>query len=116
VRFKLDENLPIEVVTALVDAGHEGDTAAEEGLAGAADPPLLAHCSAEGRVLVALDLDFANIRRHPPAKLSGLVVIRLRRQSKPRILAAVDRLLEVLPGDLAGKLCIVDETSIRLHD
>jgi hypothetical protein len=40
----------------------------------------------------------------------------LRRQDKPSVLAAVARLLADLPGELAGLLCVVDETTIRVHD
>jgi predicted nuclease of predicted toxin-antitoxin system len=116
VRFKVDENLPVEVAAALVAAGHHADTAIAENLSGAEDPDLLARCTSERRVLVTLDLDFANIRRHPPGRLAGLVVIRLRHQSKPRILALIARLIQAMPHELAGKLCIVDEISIRLHE
>ena len=38
MRFKLDENLPVELVTDLRDLGHDADTVAGEGLRGAADP------------------------------------------------------------------------------
>src|ERR1017187_4656021 len=40
MRFKLDENLPVELVTDLRDLGHDADTVADEGLRGAADPQL----------------------------------------------------------------------------
>lgn len=116
MRFKVDENLPVEVATALTDAGYDADTVVAEELGGADDPDVLTRCSSEQRVLVTLDLDFANIRRHPPAQFAGLVVIRLRHQSKPRILALVALLISAMPPELSRKLCIVDETSIRLHE
>lgn len=116
MRFKVDENLPVEVATALAAAGHDADTVVAEELSGAADPDVLTRCSSEKRVLVTLDLDFANIRRHPPARLAGLVVIRLHHQSKPRILALVARLILAMPPELSRRLCIVDETSIRVHE
>ena len=59
LRFKLDENLPRRVESALRDLEHDVETALSEGLAGALDPDLLAACTAEDRVLVTLDLDFA---------------------------------------------------------
>lgn len=116
MRFKVDENLPVEVAATLVAAGHDADTVVAEELGGTVDPDLLTRCSSEERVLVTLDLDFANIRRHPPAQLAGLVVLRLQHQSKPRILALLARLILAMPSDLSGKLCIVDERSIRLHE
>jgi predicted nuclease of predicted toxin-antitoxin system len=41
VKFKLDENLPVELVTDLRRLGHDADTVAGEGLRGAADPAVV---------------------------------------------------------------------------
>lgn len=41
MRFKLDENLPAELVADLRSAGHEGTTVPGEGLTGAPDSVLL---------------------------------------------------------------------------
>ena len=116
MRFKLDENLPLEAAAPLTAAGHEVETAIGEDLAGAGDATLLDRCGQEDRVLVTLDLHLANIRRYPPREHRGVVVLRLARQSTPRIVAALQRLVEALPTALAGQLCVVDEGSIRLHD
>jgi hypothetical protein len=51
LRFKLDENLPRRVESALRDLGHDVETAISEGLAGATDPTLLTACTAEDRLL-----------------------------------------------------------------
>ena len=76
LRFKLDENLPRRIESALRDLGHDVETALSEGLAGASDPDLLAACIAEHRVLVTLDLDFADIRAYPPGSHRGVWVLR----------------------------------------
>ena len=70
LRFKLDENLPRRVESTLRDLGHDVQTTLSEGLAGAPDPDLLAACAAEDRVLVTLDLDFADIRAYPLAVIA----------------------------------------------
>ena len=62
LRFKLDEKLPRRVESALRDLEHDVERAFSEGLAGATDPTLLSACATEDRVLVTLDLDFADIR------------------------------------------------------
>jgi predicted nuclease of predicted toxin-antitoxin system len=41
VKIKLDENLPVELVTDLRRLGHDADTVAGEGLHGAADPAVV---------------------------------------------------------------------------
>jgi len=47
VRFKLDENLPVELAAELRAMGHDTDTVADEGLCGEADPAIVesrGHC------------------------------------------------------------------------
>lgn len=56
LRFKLDENIPVRVLSTLRAQGHDVETAESEGLAGAADAEILAACIAEDRILVTLDL------------------------------------------------------------
>jgi predicted nuclease of predicted toxin-antitoxin system len=114
MRFKLDENLPVETADVLRGCGHDALQARDQGLAGANDERLLQRCRQEARTLVTLDLDFANIRRYPPAESPGLVVLRLRSQSKPSVLAALGRLVEDLRPDLLPRrLCVVDDKTIR---
>lgn len=62
LRFKVDHNLPVEVARALRDAGHDADTAADEGLAAASDPDVAEACRRERRALVTADAGFADIR------------------------------------------------------
>ena len=41
MKFKLDENLPVELMTDLRGLGHDADTVTGEGLRGAADPAVV---------------------------------------------------------------------------
>jgi predicted nuclease of predicted toxin-antitoxin system len=50
LRFKLDENLPVEILTELQQVGHEADSVFSEGLVGSPDPLVLQRASAEGRI------------------------------------------------------------------
>jgi predicted nuclease of predicted toxin-antitoxin system len=92
VRFKVDENLPVEVVELLRQAGHDAATVLEQRLGGGTDSDVASLCQREGRTLVTLDLDFADIRAYPPAQYPGLVVLRLKQQDKPHVLDIVSRL------------------------
>lgn len=117
MRFKVDENLPVEAARSLRESGHEADTVDDQGLAGTLDANLAERCRAESRVLITLDTDFANIRRYPPAEFGGFVVLRLRRQDRDYVLAALHRLVPRLAMlDLAGHLCIVEDDRIRLRE
>ena len=117
MRFKVDENLPVEAAEVLRQAGHDAVTVLEQGHAGSADARLAAVCQRESRALVTLDMDFADIRAYPPADFPGLVVFRLRRQDKPYVLDVLGRLLRVLRTEqLDGTLWIVEENRIRIRE
>ncbi|QNN20943.1 DUF5615 family PIN-like protein [Planctomycetales bacterium ZRK34] len=74
-------------------------------------------CQQEGRVLVTLDLDFADIRAYPPESCPGLIVLRLARQDVNTIKTVLARLLLLLETEpLESRLWIVDETSVRIRD
>jgi predicted nuclease of predicted toxin-antitoxin system len=89
---------------------------AEENLAGADDAAIALRVRSEGRVLITLDLDFANIQAYPPSTHSGIIVLRLRRQDKHAILGLVLRVISALKTRLpAGDLWIVEPDRIRFR-
>ena len=96
MKFKTDENLPTEAADLLRAAGYDAVTVGEQRLGGSVDPTVGSVCQREGRVLVTLDLDFANIRAYPPAEFAGIVVLRSKRQDKHAVLALVHRTALVL--------------------
>jgi predicted nuclease of predicted toxin-antitoxin system len=112
----VDENLPAEAVEILAQAGHDAVSVLDQGLGGQPDPNVATVCQKEHRVLVTLDLDFADIRAYPPVDYSGVIVLRLVRLDKPRILPVIQRLVHLMQTEpLAGKLWIVDETTVRVR-
>ena len=115
--FKLDENLPRALAGLFAEAGHDAVTVPEQGMAGASDPRIASVCRDEGRVLVTLDMDFADIRNYPPQDYPGLVVLRLSRHGPWRVLAVAARLIEMLPEtSLQGQLWIVEDERIRIRE
>ena len=96
--------------------GHDALTINDQRMSGARDPDIAAVCQREGRTLITLDLDFADIRSYPPAAYSGMVVLRLRRADKSILLAVISRLLTLVAQEaLAGSLWIVDEAKVRIR-
>jgi predicted nuclease of predicted toxin-antitoxin system len=83
MRFKLDENLPIILVSDLTQIGHEGTTCQAEGIAGNKDAVIATHAISEKRILITFDLDFSDIRKYPPGTHSGIVVLRTHNQDIP---------------------------------
>jgi predicted nuclease of predicted toxin-antitoxin system len=114
--FKVDENLPVEVAEELRRAGHDAVTVHDQGLTGVVDPDLAAACRREGRALVTLDLDFADVLTYPPAPSPGFVVFRGRRQDRPYVLALLRRIMPLFDTEpLKDHLWIVEETRVRIR-
>ncbi|MGH9461835.1 MAG: DUF5615 family PIN-like protein [Vicinamibacteria bacterium] len=108
-KLKVDENLPGEVAATLARAGHDVATALEQGMGGAPDRQVAEQCQREGRAIVTLDADFADIRSYPPHDFPGLVVLRLKQQDKPHVVEVCERLGTALSsGKLEGTLWIVE--------
>ena len=116
MKFKIDENLPVEVADLLRRSDHDAATVLEEELGGTADVDIASICRQESRALITLDADFANIRAYPPNQHHGLVVLRLRRQSKPSVMGALQRLMPLLSSEpLDRRLWIVEADRIRIR-
>ena len=98
MQFKIDENLHDDIAQLLAKAGHDAKTVHDEGLRGSDDAVLVRHCVAEARVIVTLDLDFADIRAFPPASGAGMIVLRVRNQSRQHILDVLTRALPYFKG------------------
>jgi predicted nuclease of predicted toxin-antitoxin system len=86
MQFKIDENLPVEIVELLINAGHDAKTVNEQQLQGVRDPVLIDVCKSENRVPVTLDTDFSDIRAYPPQEFSGIIVLRVGSQAKPHVI------------------------------
>jgi predicted nuclease of predicted toxin-antitoxin system len=117
MRFKVDENLPVEVAQLFREAGHEAATVLDQCLGGRHDRAVATICQQEARALVTLDLDFADIRTYPPAHYAGVVVLRLQHQDKPHVLEVCARVIPLLSQEpLAQRLWIVEENRIRIRE
>jgi predicted nuclease of predicted toxin-antitoxin system len=114
--FKVDENLHEEVAELLRQHGHDAVTVFAQKLQGHSDDDVAARCLDEGRALISLDLDFANILTYPPENYAGIIVLRLHDPSRPATLAALRRLFPLLTTEpLVGHLWIVDDVGMRIR-
>lgn len=116
MRFKLDENLGRSALDAFRDAGHDVSSVVLQHLAGATDHRVLAVCEVEGRVLVTLDLDFANPLHHDPRGTPGVAVLRLPANAGPSDVgrAIATLLAAVVAHDIGGSLWIVRPDRVRV--
>jgi predicted nuclease of predicted toxin-antitoxin system len=117
MKFKLDENLPLEAMGVFQSAGFDTTSVLGQELGGEPDRKIAAVCRKEQRILVTLDLDFADIRTYPPSHSSGIIVLRLAKQSKLDVLALMKRLVTTLQTTPCQKqLWIVEQNRIRIRD
>ena len=116
MRFKVDENLPVEVADLLRSVGHDALTVFDQKLVGENDKHILDVCQEEERALITLDLDFSDVRSYPPQEQCGLVVLRFRRQDKQYVIEAIKRIIESIEEEqIEGRLWIVEENRIRVR-
>ena len=116
MKFKLDENLPVELGALLRGVGHDAHSVLDEHLRGAADHSIAKVCQDEQRILLTLDLDFANIKTYPPQNYDGIIVLRLARQDRDTVLAMMPRIVALLESEpISRRLWIVDETRTRIR-
>lgn len=117
MKFKVDENLPIEVAQRLRSAGYDAMTILEQSMGGEPDTNVYQICREEERVLVTLDLDFSDIRNYPPGDSAGVIVLRFSRQDKVHVLFHFDRVITLLENEsIDRRLWIVDEVQVRIRE
>ncbi|MBF0236269.1 MAG: DUF5615 family PIN-like protein [SAR324 cluster bacterium] len=116
MKFKLDENLPVEAAEMLTNTGYEALTVLDQCLGGHSDAVINKVCQKEERILITLDLDFSNILAYPPDQYPGIIVLRLKYQDKSSVLNLISQLIPQLSLENPyQKLWIVSKDKIRIR-
>ena len=116
MKFKVDENLPTELVADLRKLGHDAATVFDEGLTGVTYPVLIEAASKENRILLTLDKGIANLEQYPTEKHSGIVLFRAVPSGRGSVLTFIrERLPSLLELDLGHRLTIIGANRIRVR-
>jgi predicted nuclease of predicted toxin-antitoxin system len=116
MKFKLDENLPLEIAELFRHAGHEIDSVQDEGLSGAADEEILKRVQIENQVLLTMDKGIGDVRLYPPKLYPGIVLFRPSSSGRGEVLRFVQAALtDLLAITLVGHLAIVSPRGIRVR-
>ena len=100
----------------LAAAGHDVLDVRDAGLRGQPDMVVQSRAFAEGRVLVAADLDFANALRFPPGSHPGIVILRVpddwgSRARAERLMAGLE---ETGAARIQGAIVIIEPARTRV--
>lgn len=116
MKLLLDENLsPLQAVE-LRNEGYDAVAVVECGLSGVTDEEVLRFAVDNGRAIMTLDADFANVMRFPPEQTCGVVRLKVHPATEDRIRQAIRRALLYLQHiDIAGRLAVVDDDKIRIR-
>jgi predicted nuclease of predicted toxin-antitoxin system len=112
MRFLIDANMPRSIIALVTKFGHEVEFARDIDLGAAPDQEIAARAQASGAALLTRDLDFADVRRYPPALYSGIIVLRLPDGMIAKdIVRVTERFLQdsTFVGNVAGRLAIVEQ-------
>ncbi len=116
IRFKVDEDLPRDIAPMLRARGHDAATVVEERLGGAPDSRVWEVAQHEHRCLVTADKGFANVSKFPPGSHSGIILLRLSRESRAGYIRLVDGFLARFQMDMVnGAIVSVSPDAIRVH-
>lgn len=117
MKFKLDENLGASIQRLLTEKGLDTDSVYEENLCGVSDDEIYNTVLREKRCLITLDQDFCELRRFPPEKSYGIIVIKVSfPMNIKNIYSTINSLADVLKkSNPVGKLWIVSNNKIRIY-
>jgi len=116
MKFKIDQNLPIEAADLLTAAGHDAITVYQQSLGGAPDERIVEVCQDEDRILISADLDLSDIRRYPPSQAPGYMLLRSPRQSKQALLDLMAKVIPMLAlRPINVRLWIVEPDRLRIR-
>ena len=117
MKFKCDENLPQNASDILKEAGYDTTNIWEEELTGCEDKVLIEKCKFEDRILISLDLDFADIRVYPPRNYPGIVILRLKKYDIRQVIEKIRQIILLFSQETPEhKLWIVEKKKIRIRE
>ncbi|MBI2335612.1 MAG: DUF5615 family PIN-like protein [Deltaproteobacteria bacterium] len=116
MKLKLDENISRHLKPILQKLNHDVMTAADEGLLSQPDPIIAAVCKEERRILLTLDVEFADLRKYPPGCFPGIILFRPESYGP----LAVNHFIENFVAntnleEFRNCIVVVDATRIRIR-
>jgi len=116
MKLLLDENLSPAHAQSLREDGFDAVAVNEIGLGGSSDEKVRAAAIEQGRVLVTLDADFANILRFPPGDTPGVLRLRIHPPTEEAIREQLRVALGILKNtDIRHRLAVSHGKVVRIR-
>jgi predicted nuclease of predicted toxin-antitoxin system len=113
MRLLADENIPLDTVRALRDAGHDVYCATESG-PGAPDLAHIERAINEDRVILTFDRDFGELAVRGPIKpRAGVLLLRIAPKDTAAVTTLVLDLFARTDVEWRDRISVVDEVHVR---
>jgi predicted nuclease of predicted toxin-antitoxin system len=114
MRFLVNENVPLDAITALREKTHDVLWIRTDA-PGSSDEDILALGVAEERILITFDKDFGELafHAHLPSKC-GIILFRLQEKTSMQIAKIIVSAIESR-SDWAGNFTVIEEHRIRMR-
>ena len=105
--FVLDENIPVELTSWLIQKGHNSTSCPK----GSLDEDVASLAKERKAILLTQDRHFTNTLRFPPKSFSGIVRIKIHPSYLEDITSSLGKLFETFsaPEDFKGKLIVLEK-------
>lgn len=116
-KFLLDANLSPRTAQFLGQTfGFDAVSLVALGQGGLPDTAVIALAKAEGRTIITLDLDFGELYYQQEAGSVGVIIVRLRNETRSAVETALARFFHTTDAtiDLDRSLVIIEEARIRV--
>jgi len=116
MKLKLDENLSRHLKPVLIGLGHDVLTAADENLLSHPDTELAQAAKEDQRMLMTLDVEFADLRKYPHGAHPSVILFRPLSLSPLSVNAFItDFVRRTDPDKLDACVAVVDPVNVRVR-
>jgi len=117
MNIKLDENIPVSLVSKLRNLGHDVKTVHEQDMQGVTDSQLWDSIQQEKRFLITQDLDFSDITVYKPGTHAGILLVRLREPGRQSLRQKIYQLFSAkhAEDDWRGAFIVLTDHKSRVH-
>lgn len=113
IKFIVDECVGSVVTKWLVENGYDAISVITD-MKGAKDIAILNRAAIENRIIITSDKDFGDIVFHKKAHHTGIILIKLHKETSKNKIKILENLLGNYADQLINNFIVISETNIRI--